>query len=175
MAVEIPLTRGKVALVDEPDFPLVAGLKWSAVFSCGHWYAARNRSRGVKPRTELMHRRILDARPSEIIDHRDGDGLNNCRLNLRRATKLQNQTNSKLRRDNSSGFKGVHSHKGRWRAKIQVIGITIHLGVFQTAEEAALAYDAAARIHFGEFGSLNFPQLADVGRAANQAWEVLSA
>jgi hypothetical protein len=84
-------------------------------------------------------------------------GLNNQRSNLRPATPTQNRYNQPCRKDSCSGFKGVGIRRKRWLAKIKVDGKTVHLGMFDDKESAARAYDAAARIHHGEFAYLNFP------------------
>lgn len=91
--------------------------------------------------------------PTKWIDHRDGDGLNNSWSNLREATPSQNNQNSKRQKNNTTGFRGVsyHKYKGKFRAKINVNGVSNHLGYYSTAEDAHAAYRrAAVRIH-GEF------------------------
>ena len=86
------------------------------------------------------------------IDHKDGNSLNNRWCNLRLATKPQNQFNSKISKNNKSGFKGVHLHgNGRWRAQLQVNGTRVHIGVFNTPEDAHAAYCVAAKKHFGDY------------------------
>lgn len=84
--------------------------------------------------------------PSMMVDHADGDPGNDRFTNLREATATQNLMNMRIRRDNTSGFKGVnfHGEKGRWRAYIQHAGRRQHLGYFDTAQEAHKAYCAAA-------------------------------
>lgn len=89
--------------------------------------------------------------PSDEVDHKDGDGLNNRWDNLRVATRSQNHANSKLARNNVSGFKGVRQTRGRYRARIAVEKKRIELGTFDTAEEAHQAYCIAARRFFGLF------------------------
>ena len=107
---------------------------------------------------EFMHRLVMGCRPREEVDHRNGDGLNNRRHNLRSTTHSLNQANRR-RVTGKSGFKGVFQRSGKWRAYITVAGRFISLGSFITAEEAARAYDVAAREHFGEFACTN----ADLG------------
>lgn len=154
---QITLTQDKVALVDDADFEWLSRWKWRAR-KCGMvWYACRNSPR-PEHQTIYMHREILG--DSWHIDHKDGDGLNNQRQNLRSASKQQNGQNSGLRKNNTSGFKGVsHNRKlNKWVAQIQVGERSIYLGVFATAEESALAYDKAAVEHCGDFARLNFPE-----------------
>jgi HNH endonuclease len=89
--------------------------------------------------------------PLNTIDHKDGNRTNNRWDNFRPATKLEQTHNAKVRKDNTSGGRGVHKHKGWWRARISINGVRRHLGLFETAEEASAAYEAAAREAHGEF------------------------
>jgi hypothetical protein len=93
------------------------------------------------------------------IDHESRSKDENRINNLRVATRAQNQYNSKVRKDNSSGFRGVGFNKiaKKWTARIKVSGAEIWLGLHETKERAARAYDAAALKYSGEFASLNFP------------------
>jgi len=105
-----------------------------------------------------MHRVILDAPMNMLVDHINGNGLDNRRENLRICTNTENLRNRGKDRDNTSGYKGVVIKKGekKFRAQIRVNQKTIHLGSFSTPEEAARAYDDAAREYFGEFAWTNF-------------------
>lgn len=168
--VEIPLTQGQVAMVDADDADL-AELKWHALFSPnysggGRYMAKRNApDENGKGRTEYLHRvtlsRVLgrELTPRERVDHINGDTLDNRRSNLRLASHAENQRNRGKCADNSSGYKGVswQEHAQRWKAKITVDGKQRHLGYFDSAEDAARAYDRAARELHGEFARLNFP------------------
>lgn len=157
----VALTKGMFALVDDADFEVVSRWNWSALRAKGGlWYATRGRMSEeqidrVAP--VLLHRYLLQAEPTENVDHRDGNGLNNRRENLRKASNSQNGMNMKARVGGSSKFKGVW-RPTRWRAEIRVDYTTIRLGSFRTEEEAARAYDDAARRLFGEFARVNFPR-----------------
>ena len=150
------LTQGKVAIIDSVDAEHILAHKWC--FSGG--YAVRNRE---SPRTGLMvhmHREILSTPNDMETDHINGNGIDNRRVNLRPATPSQNQRNKGLQRNSTSGYKGVCLDKSRglWLAHIKSGGRFSNLGRFQTAEEAARAYDTAARERFGEFARPNFPE-----------------
>jgi hypothetical protein len=160
----IPLTKGQVAIVDEADFAKVGQFKWYATHPRHTIYAAR----GIKladgrTKTIYMHRFLMDADAGEMVDHKDHNGLNNTRENLRKCTVTQNNRNIRpwRKRRTSSAFKGVHRNAEgtsvRWSAKIKINGKLIRLGEFTTEIEAARAYDSAARQHFGEFACVNFP------------------
>lgn len=157
----VPLSQGKVAIIDADDAEKVLAFKWTAMESYpGLWYAYRKDDR----KSILLHRFIMGA-PDEVgVDHWNGDGLDNRRENLRLATESQNGANRGLQSNNSSGFKGVVFHRrcGRWQARIKVQGKTISLRYHDTPEKAAHAYDKAARKFFGEFAYLNFPDDEDV-------------
>lgn len=162
---EIPLTRGKVARVDPADYEYLSQFNWQAIrpwkkkAGTEVWYARR----AVGPRSAgkvMMHLEIAGASRGVTVDHRDGDGLNNCRSNLRVATPAQQNANFVHKRaGTTSRFKGVSWYKayGRWRAQIQVDGRNRALGYFDDEEEAARAYDAAAKEAFKDFASTNFP------------------
>lgn len=150
--IEVPLFGGFVARVDDSDFALVSSFRWRAKKGHGTLYAVAHDYENGNDRTIRMHRLILGL-SGPAIDHRDGDGLNNQRHNLRVCTDSQNQYN-KRRSWSRSGYKGVFwdKRKQKWWARIGVRGF---LGYFDDPREAALAYDAAAIRLFGEFAATN--------------------
>lgn len=155
---EIPLTRGLVALIDDDDYESVMRLApWCSVQAKpGHVYAKRclrRRPNGSRPALG-MHTYLTGWR---IVDHINGDGLDNRMANLREATMAQNNANRRLSSRNTSGFKGVCRYGRQWRASIVHAGRKHHLGTFRDPLPAAHAYDAAAVDLFGEFAWLNFP------------------
>lgn len=157
----VPLTRGYEAIIDASDVDRVGGWDWFAKpeykrdGSIRAVYAARKETVGNgKQRDVLMHRVIAGTATGLETDHRDGDGLNNRRCNLRDATKDQNRRNRAARIDSQTGAKGVYLHtdKKKWRAQIFADGKRRHLGLFSTIEEASAAYAKASAIWHGEFG-----------------------
>lgn len=152
--LEIPLTRGMVAVIDAVDAYL-AGFNWCAVPAGRTWYAVRAVGPHGKQKPIYMHRMVLG--DGARVDHRDRNGLNNRRNNLRAATPSQNNTNS-YRPVNKSGFRGVVAMRKKWRAQIRRDGQRTNLGFFDSPVEAARAYDEAAVRFHGEFATLNFPQ-----------------
>lgn len=153
---EIPLTRGKSAIVDDGDYDHVmnSNYKWYAMKKDEVYYAY-----GVNKSDDsriLMHRLILNF-PPRGIDHIDRNGLNNSRSNLREASQTQNLGNSKIHKNNKCGFKGVYYEveSGKYRARICFNHQGHCLGRYDNPEEAAKAYNNAAQKYFGEFARLN--------------------
>lgn len=150
MTKEIGLTKGKVAQVDDGDYEMLMALgkKWHV--SDGY---------AVNLHLGRLHRFLLGAPDGVMVDHRNGDTLDNRRDNLRLCTNSQNQANRQRSRG-VSPFKGVCWQKrtngtGSWKAQLVIEGNVVYLGVFGTDLEAAAAYNAAALSHFGEFAHLN--------------------
>jgi hypothetical protein len=122
-------------------------------------YAVRSVRQNGKSRRIYMHRAIMGAAKGQQVDHIDGDGLNNCRYNLRLATAAENQHNARRRIDNISGYKGVYwkMAQRKWCSQIQLNGKNQYIGLFICPIEAAHAYDRKAIELHGEFALLNFP------------------
>lgn len=152
----ILLTKGKIALVSDRDFPALKKWKWHAFYNSDSevWYARRNiRLPNGKQRGVLMHQVLLPGHKQ--IDHRDGNGLNNQRGNIRPCSRSENNGNRGPSSNNTSGHKGVFLFKGKWMAQIGMGGKLIYLGLFKSRKSAAIAYNVAAQKHFGEFAKLN--------------------
>lgn len=151
----VPLTRGYVAVISAADVPLVEGFNWTAAPDGRTVYAYRMVMRDDrKQRMLYMHRAVTRAQPGMLVDHIDGDGLNNTRANLRLVGHRENAMNKKTPATSQSGLKGATFNKrqGRWKSAIVTRGRQIYLGYFDTKEEAHAAYvKASAEIH-GIFG-----------------------
>lgn len=149
---QIPLTQGKFALVDDEDFDYLNQWKWFAIKNKHTFYAVRHDNKPESKRKLIrMHRFILGETCQEIlIDHKNGNGLDNQRNNIRRCTQAQNARNRRNQKNNVSGVKGVRQvpGSGRWMARIRKDGVSNYLGMFDTKEAAGIAYDiAASRLH----------------------------
>lgn len=155
---KIPLTQGKFAIVDDEDYESLLQFKWHA-HKIGRRIYAETAVHGIGGKWIglYMHRFLLP--DSKEADHRNGDGLDNRRENLRTATSQENKRGFQRKKIGaSSRFRGViwRNDRNKWRAQITVSGKKIYLGFFRDEKDAAKAYDAAARKFFGSFACPNF-------------------
>lgn len=152
--VEIILTDGSKCTVDEEDYPLLSRYKWHPNGK-SKTYAVTN-SNVFGDKNVLMHRLIMHPARNQVVDHVNGNGLDNRKQNLRCCTINENMWN--VRSKNKHGYKGVFKRKnGTWSANIRHNGTRIYVGTFPSAKDAALAYDELAHRYFGEYALLNFP------------------
>jgi len=158
---EILLTQGKIALVDDEDYERLMQWKWCVHKCKGILYAARNVKLNGKRITFHMHREVLYFKYNDrrLIDHKNKNGLDNRKENLRSATSILNGWNCKISKRNSSGYRGVSwiERDKIWRSQIQINGKMKNCGSFSTAIKAALEYDRMAIITRKENAILNFP------------------
>lgn len=150
----VPLTKGFEAVIDVADIPLVAGHNWYVHIPRNGAAYARRTLNGCTPSEIRMHRVIAGCPDGMLVDHKDGNGLNNRRSNLRIADHAQNSHNARISSANTSGFKGATFHKGtgKWHANIWFDKKRIFLGCFRSPGEAHKAYVAASEFFHGEFG-----------------------
>ncbi|MCI9298114.1 MAG: hypothetical protein HFI10_11830 [Lachnospiraceae bacterium] len=154
---EIPLTHGKTAIVDDVDFERLGIHHWSC---CKAGYAMRGfRDNGKMVYLKMHHAVIGKPPPGYVVDHINGNRLDNRRGNLRFVTFQQNSFNTRKHQveNVTSRFKGVSymRDKHKWRSRIMIGGREKHIGLYGTEEEAALAYNEAAKSYFGEYAKLN--------------------
>jgi two-component SAPR family response regulator len=146
---EIPLTKNKATIVDDEDYEYLSQWKWHL---SRFGYAVR------KPKEQIyMHRVIMNTPAGMSTDHINKDKTDNQKVNLRICTTSENMMNRDKQKNNTSGYKGVfwHERAGRWRAQIRLNRKSIHLGLFDTPEEACEKYKQAEKEYFGEFAYQN--------------------
>jgi len=150
---EIKLNRGRTTQVDDADFYAANQFTWFVTKIGNVFYAVRNLPGGG---TQMLHCFLFPE--WALVDHKDGDGLNNQRVNLRPGDKSKNGANSRKRLGTSSRFKGVTWDKrcNCWHASITVYYNRLFLGRYESEEDAAHVYDYAAQSYFGEFARTNF-------------------
>jgi hypothetical protein len=147
------ITKGYTVIVSPEDAKLLDRNKWSSKTDKHSVYAQRS----ALGKTVRLHREIMRPPVGHLVDHINGNGLDNRRSNLRLATHAQNSVNRINFRKSKRGFIGVYRAKKRWQAMINTEQGHIHLGSYTTPEEAAKVRDAAAFAKYGEFAQLNFP------------------
>lgn len=146
--------KHRYAIVDPEDYQRIAMDDWQLYDNHNKkYYAVRIEDCKIV----FMHRQIMGNPVGKVIDHRNREGLDNRKSNLRIATRSQNNCNRK-QIQGSSKYRGVCYVKSRkkWRVAISYNGTYKHLGFFENEEDAARAYDEAAKIYHGEFATLNF-------------------
>ncbi len=150
----ISLTQGKFAIVDDEDFEKLSKYRWYAYKVGNTFYAGRNFNKRPNQRRISMHRFIMKTPDGMDTDHRNMNGLNNQKHNLRICTKTQNNQHRKPDKNSSSKYKGVcwQRNSKKWQAHCK----RIYLGLFSNEIEAAKVYDKAAQRLYGEFAYLNF-------------------
>ena len=152
----VVLTKGLFALIDDDDVDRVYAHMWSVHTPRKDASSTNYAKACINGKMVSMHRFILNVTTGQVVDHINGDGLDNRKENLRIVTPNQNQHNRKPNAGRQ--YKGITfvEKLNKWRAGIKIDGKRKHLGCFVTAEEAAKAYDCAARKHRGHFAKLNF-------------------
>jgi hypothetical protein len=153
---QIPLTQGKVAIIDDEDFERVARIKWC--YSKSHGYASGKipYEDGTYSKAILMHRYLLNVPKDKVTDHINLDKLDNRKANLRICTRGENNRNMKIRSTNKSGYKGVYPHyTGRFQVHVRHEGKSNYVGLFDDPEEAALFYNFWAFDLHGEYANVN--------------------
>lgn len=156
----LQLTQGKFAIIDNCDYEKLNQYKWFAVnLAANYWYAVRKIGKWPHQKTVFMHRFILSVPNGFETDHKNHNGLDNRRKNLRICTIAQNSYNRKRYQKGSSKFKNVSLHKRtkKWQSRIYYKGKRIQLNWSDSEIKAAKAYDKTAQRLFGKFACLNFP------------------
>lgn len=160
-SIRIPISGGTAfAIIDAEDEEVMRQLNWTRFLKRGvktaYAYSWIKDVDGNRKQVK-MHRLLFPE--WKVIDHINGDGLDNRRSNLREVTHAENLQNRGMQTNNKSGYKGVHWHKKdrRWHAEIRANKRRHYLGSFATAIEAAKAYDRAAQEYHGAFARMNFP------------------
>jgi hypothetical protein len=159
---KIKLTQGKVALVDDEDYDWLNQWKWFAKRD-EHRFYVETHDKNDHSKHLRMHRVITNCPSNMVVDHIDGNGLNNQKDNLRICTNRQNCKNRRINKNNKSGYCGVDldknlydkGYKNYWRVRIRVKDRESYIGHFNTKKKAALAYNEAAKKYFGDFARLN--------------------
>lgn len=153
MSKEIPLTQGKFAIVDDEDYEYLMQWKWT--YDSG--YARRQQTIDGKRQKIRMHNQIMNPEDGLVVDHIDGDGINNTKSNLRKCSRQENAKNRTKQKDTSSSYKGVSwcSRYEKWIVSIKNNKKTTRIGYFTNEIAGANAYNYYAKLYHGEFAKLN--------------------
>lgn len=153
-SINVPLVNGGWTIIDADDFSKISRLVWFQHNGYALYYIRDENGSRTQGR---LHRLILSSPKGVLVDHINGNPLDNRKRNLRLCNDTGNARNANKRKDNTSGFKGVTFHKdtGKWQASIRANGNPKYLGLFDTKEEAAKIYDAACLEYHGEFAKNN--------------------
>lgn len=156
---QIPLTQGKFAIVDDDDYERLTVMgKWCTNKKKHTFYAQKAVVINGKTTIVMIHRVILGIYDKDfVVDHVDGNGLNNTKANLRICTHSQNLMNKKTPDSNTSGYKGVswNCQKNMWQVYIYKSKVKKYVGMYNDILDAAKAYNDAALKYYGEFAKLN--------------------
>ena len=153
----VPVGRGRFAIVDKQDLDLVSNFSWSLHLNEGQSRRYAQSVNKAAKATIRLHQLIASPSPGEVVDHINGDGLDNRRANLRLCSMAENLRNS-VSRIGLSQYKGVSKNQQGWTSHIFTNGERYDLGTFAEEVDAAIAYDLAALKLFGEFAGTNFPR-----------------
>lgn len=161
---KIPLTQGKVAIVDDEDYDYLMRWKWCASKTRkGYWYAERRAphpTNGWKTPIKIkMHRFIMGAAEGLCVDHINHNTLDNRKCKMRICSYADNSRNKRASKKKCrSNYKGVYPNSVNWKAQIGFNYENIYLGTYTSESMAAKVYDKKAKELFGEFALLNFPE-----------------
>jgi hypothetical protein len=151
--VTMLISQGQQMVIDKSDLGFVENFSWSAESYNGTFYVKTNVRKNGKWTTAKLHRLLLNAKPNEFVDHINGNPLDNRRSNLRIVTRSQNIANSKVRKDSTSGYKGISWNKSlkKWMSYIDSNKKRIHLGYYNNIADASVARKEAERTYHGQY------------------------
>lgn len=151
----IQLTQGQVTIVDDDDFESVSKYKWYAQRRRNTFYAVRHIKSGDKYINLQLHRFLMNPKTGMCVDHRDCNGLNNQRMNLRVCTHAENTRNLRHKRKNAAKYRGIYmSSSGKYIAKVRFNYKQYNSRSFPTSDEAITAHREMIRSLHGEFSAV---------------------